>query len=223
MYSYDYLVKIHIKTRNGLGANWDRRMIRALSWIERAEKESNDPNAAFMFLWVAFNAAYGRNIIDDAEPPREKEQQEAYFEKIARHDDNMLIAKAFSQISTEIDGIFSLKVLVKSFWYKNAKNSDSSSWSNKNKWDEKGFNKAIDDGKIIEALALVFERLRMLRNQLFHGGTTFREAGIARPQIPNGCAIVRILIPLFIYIMLNNPSEYQDIVPYPVVSGDGSA
>lgn len=33
------------------------RIHRALSWLERAEKESKDPDATFIFLWIAFNAA----------------------------------------------------------------------------------------------------------------------------------------------------------------------
>ncbi|MDE2766044.1 MAG: HEPN domain-containing protein [Chloroflexota bacterium] len=37
------------------------RMRRALSWIERAEKEADDPDAAFIFYWIAFNAAYAKD------------------------------------------------------------------------------------------------------------------------------------------------------------------
>ena len=31
---------------------------RAISWIGRAQRETDDPDAAFLFHWIAFNAAY---------------------------------------------------------------------------------------------------------------------------------------------------------------------
>ena len=34
------------------------RLHRALSWLARAEKDEEDADARFIFLWIAFNAAY---------------------------------------------------------------------------------------------------------------------------------------------------------------------
>ena len=55
-----------------LQAEWERvedrlperlglRVHRALSWLERAEREPDDPDAAFVFYWIAFNAAYAQD------------------------------------------------------------------------------------------------------------------------------------------------------------------
>ena len=55
-------------TLDELNAEWERvqdtlpddlalRMRRALSWLERAEKEADDDDAAFTFYQIAFNAA----------------------------------------------------------------------------------------------------------------------------------------------------------------------
>lgn len=40
--------------RNGNG-----RIHRSISWIGHAEPEAEDPGAAVMFFWIAFNAAFG--------------------------------------------------------------------------------------------------------------------------------------------------------------------
>lgn len=40
------------------------RTHRALSWLQRAEKETEDKGARFIFLWIAFNAAYANEIHD---------------------------------------------------------------------------------------------------------------------------------------------------------------
>ena len=47
------------------------RVHRALSWLERAEKEEDDPDAAFIFYWIAFNAAYAQ---DRPRPPESTER-----------------------------------------------------------------------------------------------------------------------------------------------------
>src|SRR4051812_34120939 len=46
------------RLRAGFLENFGLRVHRSISWIGRAEAEANDPAAAFLFLWIAFNAAY---------------------------------------------------------------------------------------------------------------------------------------------------------------------
>jgi hypothetical protein len=38
------------------------RVHRALSWLNRAEQEPDDHDARFIFLWIAFNAAYAQEF-----------------------------------------------------------------------------------------------------------------------------------------------------------------
>ena len=38
------------------------RIHRAISWLARAEVEDGDPDARFLFLWIAFNAAYAHEF-----------------------------------------------------------------------------------------------------------------------------------------------------------------
>jgi len=40
------------------------RTHRALTWLHRAEQEPRDQDARFVFLWIAFNAAYANEISD---------------------------------------------------------------------------------------------------------------------------------------------------------------
>jgi predicted nucleotidyltransferase len=41
---------------------WRVRLHRALSWLGRADAETDDPDARFLFLWIALNAAYSREM-----------------------------------------------------------------------------------------------------------------------------------------------------------------
>ena len=38
------------------------RLHRAISWLTRAAQENDDPDARFIFLWIAFNAAYAKQF-----------------------------------------------------------------------------------------------------------------------------------------------------------------
>ena len=42
----------------GGGPGLSLRLHRALSWLNRAEQLADDPDSQFIFLWIAFNAAY---------------------------------------------------------------------------------------------------------------------------------------------------------------------
>lgn len=43
--------------RDSYPENLSLRVHRALSWLDRAEQD-DDPDSRFIFLWIAFNAAY---------------------------------------------------------------------------------------------------------------------------------------------------------------------
>ncbi|GAA5139768.1 HEPN domain-containing protein [Alloalcanivorax gelatiniphagus] len=48
--------------RVGYSDNLGLRVHRALSWLDRAEHEA-DPDSRFIFLWIAFNAAYAKTLM----------------------------------------------------------------------------------------------------------------------------------------------------------------
>ena len=57
------------------------RIHRAISWLARAEAEQGDPDARFLFLWIAFNAAYAREF---GKEQTERDQLKAYFAALDR-------------------------------------------------------------------------------------------------------------------------------------------
>lgn len=48
--------------REGFPINLGLRVHRALSWMDRAERETEDHDAQFLFYWIAFNAEYAEDI-----------------------------------------------------------------------------------------------------------------------------------------------------------------
>ena len=59
------------------------RLHRAISWLKRAEQEAGDHDARFIFLWIAFNAAYAQEF--GFEQP-ERELLRAFLAKLVKAD-----------------------------------------------------------------------------------------------------------------------------------------
>jgi hypothetical protein len=65
-------------------------------------------------------------------------------------------------------------------------------------------------------LAIVFDRLYVLRNQLVHGGATWN-SGVNRQQVKDGAAILGTLLPLLLDLMITHPAQDHGEILYPVV------
>lgn len=62
---YETLKQRHRQVRDGYPADLNLRIHRALSWWQRASM-ADDMDGRFIFLWIAFNAAYATEIEEDS-------------------------------------------------------------------------------------------------------------------------------------------------------------
>lgn len=88
---------------------------------------------------------------------------------------------------------------------------------------KKPFDKSVVDSmkflstqNVAGLLEVVLDRLYTLRNQLMHGGATFK-SDINRSQVKDGNNMLKLLIPLVIEIMLTNQQEDWGEIYYPVI------
>ena len=78
------------------------------------------------------------------------------------------------------------------------------------------FGQALKDSDTARVLSFVYDRLYVLRNQLVHGGSTWNSS-INRAQVRDGAAILGFLLPVFVDIMMDNPTENWGRPFYPVI------
>lgn len=88
---------------------------------------------------------------------------------------------------------------------------------------EKGFNQSVVDannalsgGNVNYLLRIVLDRLYVLRNQIIHGGSTYKSK-VNRAQVKDGANILSSLVPVLIQIMIENNAEKWGKVYYPPV------
>jgi len=65
-------------------------------------------------------------------------------------------------------------------------------------------------------LRIVLDRLYVLRNQLIHGGATYKSQ-INRAQVRDGANILISLLPVIIEIMMDNPKSNWGKIYYPPI------
>ena len=199
------------------------RLYRSLSWLKRASDERGD-HAKFVFLWIAFNAAYATE--QDQFRDSRLEAAFDYVEKLVRLDCRRMCKCVGADLHSQVVDLMDNRFVFRRFW-----NSPDDT-----KAREKFESARQETRSLVEAIAAmgddthlngsvyaaaskllrcVFDRLYVLRNQLMHGSAT--EGGfISMRQAESGTRILEVLVPVFLDIMLNNPDAKWGNVPYPV-------
>ena len=92
------------------------RVHRALSWLNRAEQEPEDHDARFIFLWVAFNAAYA-NEIPDRQHFSERKLFQGFLGRLIDSDSEKLLYElVWDQFPGAIRLLIDNKYIFQPFW-----------------------------------------------------------------------------------------------------------
>ena len=192
-------------------------MRRAESWLARADRAAREGEKAgdgadgvgfacerFLFLWISFNAAYGYEVIEDetrASYPKEKEKFTKFFYEVVRRDREGITRNIlWEQYSGPVRVLLRNKYVFKPFWESVRGTPGDPEWKQQFDKEKRHANRALANGNVDRVLEIVFLRLYVLRNQMFHGGTTFAE-GWGRDQIRDGSRIMAALVPAILAIM----------------------
>ena len=173
---------------------------RANSWISYAEGEPARPDVVFVFLWIAFNALYGRPESLGVDRTSEGWYFDKYLDDVVSLDTHSRIERVLATQWRHVEGILYNPFVSGAFW---------------SRYRERGY---FDEGRfVIETrqelagagtagkLKLVLDRMYVLRNQVFHGSTTSIARGTTgRQQVVQGSSIMRHLVPLLSLLTMEN-------------------
>jgi hypothetical protein len=190
------------------------RLYRAVSWLICASEQSKQPDLAFISHWIAFNALYAADV-DPVSPTAERERFRIFIRKLVSHDEhNRIYSILWEKFSGSLRVLIENKYLFKTFW--DHQRGLTSGW-------EQSFQRAneaamhhLNDRRVSEFLEIVLDRLYILRNQLIHGGSTFRSS-VNRESVKTGNRVLELLVPVFVDIMMKNPGEDWGEIHFPVV------
>ena len=195
--SLDHIVRIH----------------RAISWLKCSEDIKDNIDLQYISLWISFNSCYA--IVNRMELLSERESFSEFIGKLVKHDtEDRFFHMLWHQFSGPVKQLIENKYVFKPYW--DFHRGEIKDW-------EKLYDKSVSDSmkflsaqKIECLLEVVLDRLYMLRNQLMHGGATFK-SDINRSQVKDGNNILQLMIPLVIEIMITSREEDWGAIYYPVV------
>lgn len=190
------------------------RLHRAISWLKRAEQEAKDDDARFIFLWIAFNAAYGQQFgFEEAE----RNVLRAFLRKLVAVDTGKTLHKVvFEQYTGPVRLLIDNKYVFEPFWRALRDHDSSNDWGERFYSEKRAALRAVTGGETVTVLAVVFDRLYVLRNQLVHGGATWNSS-INRQQVHDGANLLGTLMPAILALMLDHPELDFGEIAYPVV------
>lgn len=214
-FQYQALKQRHREIRDTQTENLKIRIHRALSWLHRAE-QAQDADGQFIFLWIAFNAAYAQEI-DDNYRTSDKSTFKAFLEKLCALDQNkQLHDLMWKEFPNSIRQLIDKPHVFYYFWEYQRGRIDEYDWRKRFEGAKKAAQYALAQGNTPALLSIVFDRLYMLRNQLIHGGATWG-GSINRDQMRDCVQLLGKLVPIIITLMMDNPDALWGEAVYPVV------
>jgi Apea-like HEPN len=192
------------------------RVHRALSWLNRAEQMSADRDGHFIFLWIAFNAAYASDI-DERYRGTEHAMFCEFLQKLMTLDKRGVIEElVWKEFSGSISLLLENKYIFQGFWLFQAGRINEEQWEENFERANKAAHVALGRRDTTTVLSIVLSRMYTLRNQLMHGGATWNSS-VNREQIRDGANLLGKLVPLVIELMLDNAGTIWGDAYYPIV------
>jgi hypothetical protein len=193
------------------------RIRRAISWFKRAQHYKSDLPPRYVDLWISLNALYGIAIYKLLEDKKKIRTELTDFQQFLKRLidtsekglklENLMADPEVLKISKELVGN---KYLRTKFW-------EGTSYGQSIKDDQNALKNATIAKDPEKFFSLVFSRLLIIRNQVFHGSSssvTLRNADALEP----GCKLLEIWLFTFLELMLNCDPAKENLwppVPYP--------
>ena len=178
-------------------------------WAE----EDEDYDAACIFYWISLNAAYAQDIplgLTKGKNWTETDEFKAFADKVVERDaENSLARLIFDNNREIILRLTEDTYLYKGFWLARNGTYSGQSWQTRFEKERNSTRQHLmkrDYRLVREILPVIFDRLYVLRNQLIHGGATWRSS-VNRSQVEMGATVMSSLVPTVISIMLENSGD----------------
>ena len=208
MYKFKDLKQKHRALRASYEDSFSIRIHRSLSWLNRSEKETDDVDAKFIFLWISLNSAYSIHM-DALKNQGDEELRSDFFQTLLKNGQNEIHEIIYERFSHEVRSILSNEFILTSFW------EGKDDWEVKLKNEKREVQDALRDrNETIYILTILFKRLYVLRNQIFHGGSTW-QGKLNRQQVKDGANLLSYFLPAILSIMMENSNDNWGVLAYP--------
>ena len=218
------------------------RLQRASSWLAKAKRLHTDSEARYIFLWIALNALYAiRPEVLDTPWWREEGELRPVMTKRQRDEKTQyelewflwracclnvgekVLKNVLENHLSDVDKLISNRYLMSKYWiWKSHIEEEFDEWKETGLTTVKHAISSLNDQKkMYRALReIIIWRLRILRNQLFHGCATdthSKRRAAGESELEAGSRILEELIWAFLVLMASQSEQarYWPPSPYP--------
>jgi hypothetical protein len=140
-----------------------------------------------------------------------------FLSRLIDSDNNQLLYQiVWREFPKSIRLLIDNKYVFQPFWEHTKDNLTEEEWQDKFNRSKASANRALGRMNTRTVLAVIFDRLYVLRNQLMHGSATWNSS-VNRNQVRDSANILGQLVPAIISIMLDSGSDVWGDPRYPVV------
>ena len=190
------------------------RLWRAISWISRAEQEPDDPDAAFLFLWMAFNSLYA---VSSEEQLADHRMFKNFLVDIVRQDKQGRLQETLVNLYS--DHVLRNKFVFRPFWDEVTGRRQNTRWQQYLGQEALDAETAIRQGDTAHGLLIIFDRLYLLRNQLIHGAAT-HGSSLNRSALNSAHVLLSVIVPEMTHILIKHPKIRLGPIFFPVLKED---
>jgi len=138
------------------------RIHRAISWLARAEQEKEDQDARYIFLWIAFNAAYASEFGFEQ---KERDQVRQFVDRLLQLDSEQRLHDAlFRQFTGPIRTLIDNRFVFEPFWRAMRNHESDGAWETSFTASRKLALHALMGKDTATLLSILLDRLYVLRN-----------------------------------------------------------
>ncbi len=181
--------KARCAATNSMHQNWQIRVHRSLSWFRLATELQGQPEAKYLFHWIALNALYGRwdggKNAPDAEAPSRRE----FLAQLQCADADVL-AGFLRQTRPLVRKILGNAFLSPIFW-RDPANPKAKGWATA---DVNYLERNLKNQDYVTIVEQALSRLFVLRSQIVHGAST-GGSKLNRSVLQTGIQTLEILVP----------------------------
>ena len=170
------------------------RVWRGLSWLERGEK-AEDLEGRFISLWIAFNSIYG-HLDEDGRDARDRASWQTFLARLVKEDAEGALGRIVRERQAGILRLIDNQFLFKPFWL------GLPDAAEKLRRSVRRCLKCYNDGSTLAVLQELFERLYVMRTQVFHGAAT-SGSKLNRPTLERSTGVLAALVPEMVRIIIS--------------------
>lgn len=156
------------------------------------------PEARFLYLWIALNALYSRWNAEKNQPDGDGPSRTAFFRQACRMDDR-LFAALLHRHRGLAKKILQNPYIAASFW-RDPEHPKAKGWATE---DANYLDRNLKDFEHTKVLEQVMDRLFVLRGQIVHGAST-GGSKLNRSSLSTAMKFLEIFVPVIVHVVIEH-------------------